>query len=129
MDKIEVGEFVRTYDGDIFEFSGYCGNINSMTDKFGILYGNQSKCCKKHSKNIIDLIEEGDIIEFEYGNIVYISEVLEFWNGDLTYLEVCFSPADGVGYNMNIFDEDIIIKSILTHEQFNQNKYEVEGRA
>lgn len=66
---------------------------------------------KKHSPNIIDLIEVGDIVEvFDvlHNDIVYI------WNEEM----------------LKALKEDIEngiqIKSIVTHQQFNSIKYEVE---
>ena len=109
-DKIEVGEYVRTDEGDIFEFGGYFknGNIDSMTDKFGTLYGKQEKCCKKHSKNIIDLIEVGD-----YYNGIPIVHKLK--DGRIQLL---------TGYLL--LNEDIKKgDSIVTKEQFKSVEYEV----
>ena len=65
----------------------------------------------KHSENILELIEVGDIVEvFDvlHNDIVYI------WNEEM----------------LKTLKEDIEngiqIKSIVTHEQFNSIKYEVE---
>ena len=110
-DKIEVGEYVRTDKGDIFEFGEYfkSGNIDSMTDKYGILYGNQQKCCKKHSKNIIDLIEVGDYVNGE--------EVIEVRRqNNKIYLMTCYCPQKYIKSE---------IKSIVSKEQFESIKYKV----
>lgn len=65
----------------------------------------------KHSFNIIDLIEVGDIVEtFDvlHNDIVYIwnEEMLKALKEDIE---------NGIG-----------IKSIVTHQQFNSIKYEVK---
>ena len=113
-DKIEIGEYVRTNQGDIFKFGGYFkkGIINTMTDEYGILYGNQEKICKKHSKNIIDLIEEGDYVN---GSKV---EKYKFSTNLVTkerYIVI----------NDNWYLYDWNIKSIVTKEQFNSIKYKI----
>lgn len=65
-DKIEVGEYIRTKKGNIFKITkitktsyGCCGitdneHISTFTIGKG---GNAEIKIKKHSKNIIDLIE------------------------------------------------------------------------
>ncbi len=119
-DKIEVGEYGRTDEGNIFEFGGYfkSGNIDSMTDKDGILYGNQQKCCKKHSKNIMELIEVSDYVNgykvlaiekhfqvqpYRISIMVYKTKDAEFW----------------------ISLEEETIEDIVTKEQFESVKYKV----
>ena len=114
-DKIEVGEYVRTNEGKIFLFGGYfkAGDINSMTDIKGFLYGNQNKCCKKHSKNIIDLIEQGDYVNGY--------EVLDkyLFNGEKPVLET-----NGEETNCKcLCDSDI--KTIVTKEQFKSVEYKI----
>jgi hypothetical protein len=108
---IEVGEYIRTKEGKI----GKIINI-TISDK-GIKFYSikwdiiKYRDIKTHSKNIIDLIEKGDYvngtkvtnidnydniytIEWEYGN-VYTTEIIN----------------------------DKFIKTILTHEQYEQNCY------
>ena len=111
--KIEVGEWVRTNDGDIFKFGGYCkdGIIDSMVDEKGILYGNQKRCCKAHSKNKEDLIEAGDIVELTDSSI---EEVIYIWNEEM--LEAIKQD----------IKEGLALNSILTHEQFEEIKYNFE---
>ena len=130
-DKIEVGEYVRTDEGNIFEFGGYfkSGNIDSMTDKDGILYGNQEKCCKKHSKNIF---KSEDIAVLEYYVGKYRKRIARrfevFKAGHLISFRTVYCDflydlneqkfLDGKGFNPKI-------KLILTHEQFDWLKYKV----
>ena len=115
MPEIEIGEYVRTDEGNIFEFGGYfkSGNIDSMTDKDGILYGNQEKCCKKHSKNIIDLIEIDDYVN----NLIVIGKYPDENN------KICLILDTTDEIRRRCYSEDI--KSIVTKEQFAQVQYEV----
>lgn len=66
----------------------------------------------KHSKNIIDLIEEGD-----YVNGYYIYEIREV--GEWKWLEI---EADLLSNRI----EENEIKTIVTKEQFNANCYKVK---
>ena len=135
MDKIEVGEWVRTIDGEIFEFGGYfkSGNINCMTDKDGILYGNQEKCCKIHSKNKIELLKDGDFVELEYKSSKYRKRITRVFEVSELDEYIIFE-----NYHCNFFCKkgdkkitdktckNIKIKSIVTHEQFESMKYNFE---
>ena len=120
-DKIEVGEYVRTNEGKIFLFGGYfkAGDINSMTDIKGFLYGNQNKCCKKHSKNIIDLIENDDCLIYKIRGSDILRKGFVRKHIDLEtnreYLSIEF-------YSL----KQIEILEIVTKEQFNSVKYEVK---
>ena len=65
MEEIKVGEYVRLKSGLIGQFynieEGYDGNIQINFEEFGYEYENIEQFyddIKKHSKNIIDLIEE-----------------------------------------------------------------------
>lgn len=108
MSEIEVGEYVRDKDGnigkitkivtdDIFYVQFY-DNLEWKTDL-------EEANIKSHSKNIIDLIEEGD-----YVNGVRVSQ---------SYL-------DNIKYlAKEIVEKNYGIKTILTHEQYEQNCYKV----
>lgn len=111
MSKIEVGEYVRTDNGEIYKVLD--------TEKGSIKIKSQYKewiglcCIKKHSNQLIDLIEFGDVLEIRTGlynsfkyfvenedNLLLLKEqVKEFWN----------------------------ISIILTKEQFESNCYKVGG--
>lgn len=98
---IEIGEYVRTKKGKIFQYSkgrAYLGKDNKIV---------------KHSKNIIDLIEVGDIVFIEdfigYSFIhIYSVEMLEALKEDVK--------------------REVKIKSILTHEQYEQNCYKIDTK-
>ena len=108
-DKIEVGEFVRTKKGIIFlATESFINNNKNVPSKYLHLVDETVK----HSKNIIDLIEEGDIVELVD---VLSKEVIYIWDEEMLK-----------AVKQDI-EEGQTLKSILTHEQFNQNKYEVEA--
>lgn len=108
---LNVGEFVRTKDGDIFKLAGFYDRtpLYSMKDENGILYGNPDKVVKKHSFNLIDLIEVGDFVNglpirfVENGRIDIGQEENYLW----------------------LKNEHIV--SVVTHEQFNTMEYKVGG--
>lgn len=108
MGDIQVGEFIRTKYGDIGKYV-IKQNIDFIETNNGYIGFNIEEDIVKHSKNIIDLIEIGDYV-----------------NG----YKVDFIQNDEVVFNhnhprqINIFAEEI--KSIVTKEQFNSVKYEVE---
>lgn len=127
---IEVGEYVRTTDGKIGTFVRYSSRkANSFykcpADCFIKLAGRKSnlQCFRdyivKHSKQLIDLIKAGDIVNGhlvidkyedvdEYGN--------DFW---------CLIIEDDSLLNRSIREEDI--KTILTKENYMANCYKVGG--
>lgn len=98
MEKLEVGEYVRTKEGKIFQYSKgrtYLGKNNKIV---------------KHSKNIIDLIEVGDFV-----NGKYVCEINNYEDGKALIALI------GI-----IMENDI--KTILTKEQYMQNCYKVEEK-
>ena len=133
-DKIEIGEYVRTTDGKFGIFDRY------STRKDDSLFKSPFNCfiklqnrktslqrCRdyivKHSKNIIDLIEVGDLIELRG------AEKLKY-----EVLKISYSPSKGKHIHIinpfkteggkDIFIEDI--KSIVTKEQFSSIEYKIE---
>lgn len=113
MSEIEVGEYIRTRDGII-------GKITKVID--GIIFYVQDydnipfktdiyeTIIKSRSKNIIDLIEVGDIVK----------------TGIETIFTQCFDNKDNLDYFKELYkNEEHCIKSILTHEQYEQNCYKV----
>lgn len=104
---IEVGEYVRTKKGKIFQYSkgrAYLGKDNEIV---------------KHSKNIIDLIEVGDYVN---GRLVLQT--------DCKTQNVCLLiPFTDTKVNTNIMwygYEDI--ETILTKEQYQSNCYTAERK-
>ena len=116
--KIEVGEWIRSKDG----FIGKVQKINYdnmeksnyyICEKDNVMASNYLENIAKHSKQLIDLIEVGDIVEIRTGlyssfkyfvenedNLLLLEEkVKQFWN----------------------------IQTILTKESYMANCYKVGG--
>lgn len=112
--EIEVGEYVRTT-------RGYIRKINTNMQLFELLSKRQGLGkVVKHSENIIDLIEVGDFVNG--------FEVDEYDYEEGTMLGIpCYTP-DGLFSTLECYLplEEIKIKSILTHEQYESMCYKVE---
>lgn len=106
MSGIEVGEFVRTDEGIIFIYDSDFANDLEMQD--ASFYNNGE--ILNHSKNIIDLIEVGDILEAEVDEMYFKAEL----------------DKQDVSTKLNNLGNKIKIISILTKEQYNQNCYRLE---
>ena len=120
-DKIEVNEYVRTKDGIIdkviIEYDGKCNNQNCDEKHISCKYNYYNeKDIVKHSKQLIDLIEVGDIVKDEYNKY-----------------EVAFVKHDKIYCNYYNLNDSLItlreqdIKAILAREQFKANCYKVGG--
>lgn len=130
--KIEVGEYVRTEEGYIGILIEHIPNAlnylkidvgkeirrdNGMSDNYIYTrYGFQLK----HSKQLIDLIEVGDIIKYRIDNI---STTLETKG----YIKGIVDIADEEMLQRIKSDKNYNILEILTHEQFEANCYKVGG--
>lgn len=128
---IKVGDYVRTRRGEIFKILtkikttyGFCGLTDSSNKKYSTytfgkgntINNNIKGKIKKHSKNIIDLIEVGDFVN---GNKVADKYL---YAGEKPVLETV-----GIEYNAYCLCEGDI-REILTKEQYMQNCYTVERR-
>lgn len=120
--EIEVGEYIRLKNGYIVgkvieivpesgDETGFCDEY-VKTEKLNTVFYNE---IANHSKNTIDLIEEGDILEIKEGN------------------DICYLGLEKNTTTVNYADiiEDIKAKkckllSILTKEQYSQNCYRLE---
>lgn len=127
MEEIEVGKYGRTNKGKIFIFAWLqnsdgkrytnkvlLGNGKIIENKF--YYFDNGEKIVKHSKNLIDLIEEGDVLEIEDEGC---EEKYE-----------CLKGNEGLSVYISIYDcyrkiEDLKIKKILTKEQYEENSYKV----
>lgn len=127
MEDIKVGEFIRTKDGiigKVFEeddigIIGVCID-NSFFDDYGEI--TNFVCFEditKHSTNIIDLIEVGDYING--------MEVTEFDYDDGTLLAIAIYTSDGLFNTIECYVPltELDIKTIVTHEQFENASFEV----
>ena len=123
MDKeeIEVGEYVRTKDGKIDQILNYSIGCNVWHCKNGMCIdecnclGVHLKDIVKHSKNIIDLIEEGDIIDWKFKDSSFVDRNAIVQSNNLG---VYVQESDYIAEL-----EDIVILRILAHEQFERNCY------
>lgn len=113
MEKINIGEYVKTEDGVIGKVIKALSN-RVFLDNLG--YVVLIKDIAKHSKQLIDLIEVGDIVKDKYNKY-----------------EVAFVKDDKIYCNDYNLDDSLItlreqdIKAILAREQFEANCYEVGG--
>ena len=114
-DKIEVGEYVRTKDGIIDKVDALYGMIENTVHLENLNWFD-IKNIVKHNKQLIDLIEVGDIVKDEYNKY-----------------EVAFVKYDKIYCNdYNLADSLITlreqdIKTILTKESYMANCYKVGG--
>lgn len=122
MEVIKINEYVRTKTGFIGKVIGRHGSyglhyeidinqeiqdnmMNGIVREDNII---------KHSKNIIDLIEEGD-----YVNGRKIERINDYGEHKRADFNLDFDDCDAV------YNEDV--KTILTHEQYEINSYRLEG--
>lgn len=121
MKEIEVNEYIRTKDGIIdkviIEYDGKCNNPNCSEKHISCKYNYYNeKDIVKHSKQLINLIEVGDIVKDKYNKY-----------------EVAFVKDDKIYCNDYNFDDSLItlreqdIKAILAREQFEANCYKLGG--
>lgn len=115
MEEIQIGNFIRDKEGNITEIISMINldkGVYLYLGKDGYQYSDN--CIVKHSKNIIDLIEAGDIVNNRL--------VLQ-----VDYKNICLLiPLSDTKANTNImwygYEE---IKTILTHEQYEKNCYKI----
>ena len=110
--EIEVKDYVRTRAGHFYKVT--------KIDENGLIYWNKIQCgwsmkqlkdiVVKHSKNIIDLVEVGDLIKTnEEKTIIHIY--------DIDVLEAV---------KEDIEEGHFTIETIVTHEQFASIEYKIE---
>ena len=118
MEEIEIGEYVRNEDGYIQKITSFDKQTNIYKHEKGELriwegedvFGNEySSKITKHSKNIIDLIEVGD-----YVNGYKVYRITGYYVSVESFEKyiLCFDEQD--------------IKTILTHEIYENNCYRLE---
>ena len=111
--KTEVGEWIinqnRLVIGQIIGINEERQEATIKVNRLELLIGFWN--IRKHSKSIIDLIEVGDIVNEHYVRATYLE-------GITRYIKL------GNSCGTRTYEKDI--KSILTHEQYEQNCYTVE---
>ena len=112
---IEVGDFVRTRNGKIRKVKSTVAQYY-IIDRLNISDNNQfeKEDIVKHSKNITDLIEVGDVIEVHFPVRNTIRKI---------YADEYFK--DSMILN-GIISGNVILKTILTKEQYMQNCYKID---
>lgn len=114
-DVIEAGEYVRTENGKIDKVV----SNNYYMEKY-IEAEKDFIFCKnivKHSKQLIDLIEIGDILE--------LSEYVDYFKKSE---KIGISDIDMLSdIKQAIRDKKIEVLSVLTKERYRANRYKVEG--
>lgn len=115
---IKVGDYVRTKEGHI-------GIVEKIILPDGKIESTYFVCdttmasayieeIKKHSTDILDLTEQGDVLEIEQdGGIFYVGIKKDINIINYSYIKE------------SIKNKEIKILRILTHEQFEENSFEV----
>lgn len=131
-DIIEVGEYVRTKSGHISRLLKKTEDYYYFDDVVKESFGEQWTLSsvnnfyqkieeiKKHSKQLIDLIEVGDIVKYKLKNFKHINVAI------VRLVQDTRSNKEKMlidGYNL----EQIDILEILTKEQYNINCYKAGG--
>jgi len=110
MEDMEIGEYARTEDGEIYKYVGvseYFGKNMNDYEQDGELYQLIGDIAK-HSDNILDIIEEGDFVN---GYIVEEITIKKEFEIEEVYTEGCGT----------IQKKDI--EEILTKEKYIANRY------
>lgn len=125
MEEIKVGEYFRDFDGNVDRIE-FKMNTKSNRKLIGFQKRNYylsenglEKIVKKHSPNIIDLIEIGD-----YVNGYKVLDVMENMNTGEIHLEMPMDYTNKELGDCTIYNKDI--KSIVTKEQFANAEYRLE---
>lgn len=122
MEEIKINDYVRTKQGTISKITEIAVGIKDVKDTLYFTEKYEYYHCNdivKHSKNIIDLIEEGDFING--------MQVDEFDDEEGTVLGIPVYE-DGLFNTLNFYVpiESINIKTILTKEKFESECFKVE---
>ena len=117
MEEIKVGEYIRTTEGCIVKIKND-EHLDFLKFSNAVI-GNITK----HSKDIIDLIEVGDIVNGWRVGAIYYGEKEGVMH------TINFELEDGQLYSWKekfgeeTCDFQLKIETILTHEQYEQNCY------
>ena len=114
-DKIEVNEYVRFNNGEIVKVIDIKENpsriVYSEYGEIGLISD-----IVKHSKQLIDLIENKDVLKVRIDKTIMVFGMDED-TSDIKYKELI----------ENIENGEYELLEILTHEQFEANCYKVGG--
>lgn len=132
--KIEAEEYIRTDRGTIAKIEDVEWDILYRIEDMKPIYKHwvsEKQCYTeyivKHSKNVIDLIETGDIVRVYMEDDVEADGVYE----DTNMFEVVGVTTDGLevvllgkGFILEFFPKENI-RGIVTHEQIEEMEYRV----
>lgn len=129
--KLIVGMYVKDIHGRIDKIIGFKGALIEFEKD---LIGGYIDCndFTKASFDILDLIEEGDLLEIEYFSRRYKERVTRLF--EITYLDEKYITLDNSRCNFTLTNKDFskgdkklkpIIKRILTKEQFGSVAYRI----
>lgn len=127
-DKIEVGEYYRTKNGLIRKIKTIKSGKRQFTRTVETLINGRHRLedIVKHSKQLIDLIEVGDIINKELvTGIIDITNDKEERVDRKLITQYRSAQFTGLDIRYYIYDDDI--KTILTKESYMANCYKVGG--
>ena len=121
MDKIKVGEYVRTKDGLIDKVQNYSYSQNIWHCENGMCIdecnciGTHLEDILKHSFNIKELIENKDILKVKTKENEILMIGFDENTIDIKYKEIIEGIEDG----------EYELLNILTHEQYERNCYKI----
>lgn len=127
-DKIEVGEYYRTKNGLIRKIKTIKSGKRQFTRTTVTLINGRHRLedIVKHSKQLIDLIEVGDIVNKELViGIIDITNDKEERVDRKLITQYRSAQFTGLDIRYYIYDDDI--KTILTRESYMANCYKVGG--
>ena len=143
MEEIKVGEYVRTKKGEICKVLGIRPEVKTGKRIYGhkAYYLDRRKgsltpaFITKHSLNLIDLIEYGDLVKFKGWGSVKGIDVIDMRTNEK--INLVFPDAEfcnGWSDTCMIYDLDYLIEKnqskkidwVLTHEQIKERCYKVE---
>lgn len=127
MENLKVGEYVRVYEDNMNRIG--IGKVTrvvnesiyvNMNNKYNLPVCFQINNIAKHSKQLIELIEVGDIIKYRIDNISTTLETKGYIKGivDISDEEMLQRIKSDKNYN---------ILEILTREQYMANCFKVGG--
>lgn len=131
--ELKEGMYVRTELGidkikDIVLNGNFYEDSGLYLEKTGkILCGKQAMKELKASNNIIDLIEEDDLIKCQFGEQTLILQVGARYTTSHQvndWVKGVFTP-DNDFWSLKYLDEEDILQSIVTKEQFESMEYKV----
>lgn len=125
--EIKAGEYVRTKDGLIDKVQNYSYSQNIWHCENGMCIdecnciGTHLKDIANHNFNIKELIEEGDIVEYQVNSLSKLKVGRVNSYRDTRSNKECLCVE---GFDITKIAK---IRTILTHEQYEKNCYRLEN--